>query len=175
MSPFSIFFARLVGLLGAEIATQVVREFAGKTIQFPITDHYGDVKRIVTKRLTIFVNGIEYDVSRLPQAAVGDAISVNPASLAPLDTDRFAFGSQPPHANSRAAEMNQTAPDLQAQSPSRAQPSLGRLGEEANARLHASEPEAVVNQALSGAQASQPTPETQSEGRSIDPANVDRS
>lgn len=41
MSPFTLFFARLVGLVGAENAAQMVREFAGKTIQFPITDHYG--------------------------------------------------------------------------------------------------------------------------------------
>ncbi|OZY84841.1 hypothetical protein CBP51_16910 [Cellvibrio mixtus] len=193
MTQFTLFLSRLVEQLGSEKAAQFVREFSGKTIQFPVTDHYDTkprddfgfpvnvpiigetVQRPVTKRLTVFVNGVEYDVSRLPEAAVGDVISVNPACLTPLDPDRFAFGSRPLHVSSHDEETNQTAPDLQAQSLDHAQPSLGRLDEEANARLHASEPEAAVNQAPHGAQASQPTPETQSEVRSIDPANVDRS
>lgn len=41
MNPFTLFFARLVELLGAETAAQLVREFAGQTIQLPVTDHYG--------------------------------------------------------------------------------------------------------------------------------------
>jgi hypothetical protein len=41
MNPFTLFFGRLVELLGAEIAAQVVRQFAGQTLQFPITDYYG--------------------------------------------------------------------------------------------------------------------------------------
>jgi hypothetical protein len=41
MSPFTHFFGRLVSLVGAESATGLVREFAGKTLQFPVTDHYG--------------------------------------------------------------------------------------------------------------------------------------
>lgn len=41
MSPFTLFFARLTELLGAENSAQLVREFAGQTIRFPITDHYG--------------------------------------------------------------------------------------------------------------------------------------
>lgn len=39
MSPFTLFFARLVELLGAETAAKLVREFAGQTIQFPVTGH----------------------------------------------------------------------------------------------------------------------------------------
>lgn len=45
MSPFTLFFARLVEHLGAEIAAQLVREFDGQTIQFPITDHYDATAR----------------------------------------------------------------------------------------------------------------------------------
>lgn len=41
MSQFTLLLARLVDLLGAESAANVVREFAGQTIQFPVTDHYG--------------------------------------------------------------------------------------------------------------------------------------
>lgn len=41
MNPFTQFLGRLVELLGAEAAAQLVREFAGQTLQFPITDHYG--------------------------------------------------------------------------------------------------------------------------------------
>jgi hypothetical protein len=40
MSQFTLLLSRLVDLLGAETAAQVVREFAGQTLQFPITDHY---------------------------------------------------------------------------------------------------------------------------------------
>ncbi len=39
MSPFTLFFARLVELLGAEKAAQLVREFAGQPLQFPVTGH----------------------------------------------------------------------------------------------------------------------------------------
>ena len=176
MSPFTLFFARLTELLGAEISTQLVREFAGQAIQFPITSHYGiKVQRVVTKRLTVYVNAAEYDVSHLPEAAVGDVIAVDPASLTPLDHGRLAFGARLLHVNGRDEEKNQTTPDLQAQSLARAQAPLGHLDEEANPHLHASAPEAFVNQAPSGAQASQPLPEMQSEGLPIDPANVDRS
>lgn len=41
MSPFTHFLGRLVDQAGAEIAANLVREFAGKTLQFPVTDHYG--------------------------------------------------------------------------------------------------------------------------------------
>lgn len=40
MNPFTLFLGRLVEHLGAEIAINLVREFAGKTIQFPITCDY---------------------------------------------------------------------------------------------------------------------------------------
>ena len=40
MTPFTQFLGHLVELVGAEIAAQTVRQFAGQTIQFPITDHY---------------------------------------------------------------------------------------------------------------------------------------
>lgn len=40
MSPFTVFLGRLVEHLGAEISAKLVREFAGKTIQFPITCDY---------------------------------------------------------------------------------------------------------------------------------------
>lgn len=40
MSPFTHLLGRLVELLGAQSAAQLVREFAGKTIQFPITQNY---------------------------------------------------------------------------------------------------------------------------------------
>lgn len=39
MNPFTLFFARLVELLGAEKAAQLVREFAGQPLQFPVTGH----------------------------------------------------------------------------------------------------------------------------------------
>lgn len=41
MNPFTPFLGRLVELLGAEQAAQLVREFAGQTLHFPATDHYG--------------------------------------------------------------------------------------------------------------------------------------
>lgn len=41
MSPFTQFLGRLVELVGAENAAQLTREFAGQTLRFPITDHYG--------------------------------------------------------------------------------------------------------------------------------------
>jgi hypothetical protein len=41
MNPFTQFLGRLVELVGAESAAQLTREFAGQTLQFPITDHYG--------------------------------------------------------------------------------------------------------------------------------------
>jgi|GEM_PF-6076808 len=41
MSPFTLLLGRLVELLGTQISTELVREFAGKTVQFPITNDYG--------------------------------------------------------------------------------------------------------------------------------------
>lgn len=40
MNPFTLFLGRLVEHLGAEIAINLVREFAGQSIQFPITQDY---------------------------------------------------------------------------------------------------------------------------------------
>ena len=41
MTPFTKFLGALVDLVGAESAAQLTRQFAGQTIHFPITDHYG--------------------------------------------------------------------------------------------------------------------------------------
>jgi hypothetical protein len=40
MNPFTLFLGRLVEHLGAEISAKLVREFAGQSIQFPITRDY---------------------------------------------------------------------------------------------------------------------------------------
>lgn len=45
MSPFTQFLGRLVELVGAENAAQLTRDFAGQTLQFPITDHYDTTDR----------------------------------------------------------------------------------------------------------------------------------
>lgn len=45
MSPFTQFLGRLVALVGAENAAKLTREFAGQTLQFPITDHYDATDR----------------------------------------------------------------------------------------------------------------------------------
>lgn len=45
MSPFTQFFGRLVELVGVESSAQLTREFAGQTLQFPITDHYDTTAR----------------------------------------------------------------------------------------------------------------------------------
>lgn len=41
MNPFTHFLGRLVELVGAKSAAELTRDFAGQTLQFPITDHYG--------------------------------------------------------------------------------------------------------------------------------------
>ncbi|MGN0920248.1 MAG: hypothetical protein ACI4NJ_00825 [Cellvibrio sp.] len=41
MSPFTQFLGRLVALVGTENAADLVREFAGKTLEFPATGHFG--------------------------------------------------------------------------------------------------------------------------------------
>lgn len=41
MTPFTLFLGRLTQLVGSEAAAQLTREFAGQTLLFPITDHYG--------------------------------------------------------------------------------------------------------------------------------------
>lgn len=45
MTPFTQFLGRLVELVGAESAAKLTREFAGQTLQFPITDHYDTTDR----------------------------------------------------------------------------------------------------------------------------------
>lgn len=97
MSPFTQFLGRLVELVGAENATKLTREFAGQALQFPITDHYGDtIERRVTNRLSIHYRGVAYDVSHLPNAAVGELITVNVADLKPIKPDDFGFATDAP-------------------------------------------------------------------------------
>ena len=45
MTQFTLLLSRLVNQLGAEKAAHLVREFAGQSIRFPITDHYDPTKR----------------------------------------------------------------------------------------------------------------------------------
>lgn len=176
MTPFTQFLGRLVELVGAENAAQLTRDFAGQKLQFPITDHYGDtIDRLVTNRLSIHYQGVAYDVSHLPNAAVGEVITVNPASLPRLDARRFVFGSGLPHVRGRDGETNQIAADLQAQLHGYAQTHSIHRDEAARPHLHASEPGAAVSQAPCGAQANQRALDTQSELHPFDPANVDRS
>lgn len=92
MTQFTLFFARLVDLMGSEKAAALVNELAGHTIQFPIAGHTAElIKRTVTNRLTILFNGIPYDVSHLPGVAVGDVITVTVADLKPIKRDDFGF------------------------------------------------------------------------------------
>ena len=92
MTQFTLFFARLVDLIGSEKAAALVNELAGQTIQFPVAGHNTElIKRTVTNRLTILFNGIPYDVSHLPGVAVGDVITVTAADLKPIQRDDFGF------------------------------------------------------------------------------------
>lgn len=92
MTQFTLFFARLVDLIGSEKAAALVNELAGQTIQFPVAGHNAElIKRTVTPRLTILFNGIPYDVSHLPGVAVGDVITVTVADLKPIQRDDFGF------------------------------------------------------------------------------------
>lgn len=175
MSPFSILLARLVELLGAKAAAKLVREFAAQTIKFPATDHSGTaVLALVTKRMSIHYLGVEYSVSHLPHASVGNVITVNPASLLPLD-QHHSFVAEPLGANNHAAEMNQTAADLQYQSLAHVQKCTWCRAEEAYLRRHAAALAAAESPATHGALASRPARETQSAAHQVDSVNVGRS
>jgi hypothetical protein len=92
MTQFTLFFARLVDLIGSEKAAALVNELAGQTIQFPVAGHNAElIKRTVTKQLTILFNGAPYDVSHLPGVSVGDVITVTIANLKPIKLDDFGF------------------------------------------------------------------------------------
>jgi hypothetical protein len=91
MSPFSIFFGRLVGIAGAEAAANLVREFAGETIAIPPAPGQ-PVKRMVSPRLTIIYRGKEYDVSAMPGVQVGHIIQVDLDQLRPLDLNQSGLG-----------------------------------------------------------------------------------
>jgi hypothetical protein len=216
MSPFSIFFARLVDLLGAEIAAKVVREFAGQTIQFPITGHYNTTARNdfgfpalvpvigegfkpqpithsplteaeanelagkliqgrVTKYLSIRHMGVEYDVSHLPHASVGDVIAVTPENLPALNLNRFALAAESRRSNNRDDEKSPSVAGLQGQSGGHAPLGACRHAQTNLLRHHERSPEGVESQAACNPPAIQPVHGTRSSVHPIDPANVDRS
>lgn len=178
MNTFSLFVSRLVQLVGAELCKSLTHEFAGQTIQFPITPDYIETKNLlsrkVTRNLTVFIKGVEYDVSHIQAISVGDIINISIDELTPLDLDRFVIGSGLPRVIGPDDETNQTAPDLQVQSHGHVQPHLSHRDETARSHLDAAAPEAAESQALDGAQVNQPALDTQSEVHRSGLANVDQ-
>lgn len=65
--------------------------------------------RRVTKRLTVVVNGNDYDVSAVPGVLVGDMLRVDPNNLPPLLNRDWGFSAQPLRSS---GYQSLNAPDL---------------------------------------------------------------
>lgn len=60
MNPFTLFFGRLVELLGAEKAAELVREFSGQNIQLPASSLY-QIPNSKPKRQRVLYNQADVD------------------------------------------------------------------------------------------------------------------
>lgn len=146
----------------------------GKTLLGPEDSIHLLVMRRVSNRLTINVSDIEYDVSHIPDVAVGDLITVIPASLPRLDLSRFAFAAEPLPVNNHGDEKNPAATDPQDQSSDREPLAAYRRAEAFPLHHREHSPEGAAYPTPDKSPATLPAHETQSEVHPIDPANVDR-
>jgi|GEM_PF-1239271 len=179
MSPFTLLLGRLTELLGAEIAAKLVHDFQGAIVQFPITSHYTapctntHIVRRVSVRMSVTLDGKEYDVSHLPKAMVGDLISIKPSELRPLQTFGFHANVEAPlQAKTHDDETSQAVSDQPNQLHDHVQPLACRAYA---TRLHqcVSALEAAANLIRRVFQVLPPKRGTQSKGHPSDPASLD--